>query len=147
MDARTRYRFRHTMVVPLSLDEAHARLVDLERYPEWWPQVRAVASLGPDTALVVCRSVLPYDLELVLDAVSREPDRLEVGISGPLEGWARWTLTPESGTGTRLDYEQEVVVRSRALALASYVVRPALRWNHAKMMRGAERGLGRLRTG
>ena len=27
--------------------------IDLEHYVDWWPQVRAVASLGPDDALVL----------------------------------------------------------------------------------------------
>lgn len=123
----------------------HGVLVDLEHYPDWWPQVRAVASLGPDTALVVCRSALPYDLELVLDAVSREPTRLEVRISGPIAGSASWTLRREA-VGTLMIYQQEVVA-SGALAVASYVVKPMLRWNHAAMMRGFDRGIAKAVTG
>lgn len=140
VSSATTYRFTHSSMVPAAQEHVHEVLVDLERYPTWWPQVRAVAKLGPDAALVVCRSALPYDLELVLDAVSREPDHLEVAISGLLEGSARWTLTPEDG-GTRLDYEQVVRTRGTLLALASYVGKPLLRWNHAVMMRGFERGL------
>ena len=114
-------------------------LVDLEHYPDWWPQVRAVASLGPDTALVICRSVLPYDLELVLDAVSREPTRLEVRISGPIAGTASWTLRPDP-VGTAMTYHQEVIATG-SLAWASYLFKPVLRWNHAAMMRGFDRGM------
>jgi hypothetical protein len=135
----SRYAFTHASWVPAAPDRVHAVLVDLERYPAWWRQVRAVASLGPDRALVVCRSVLPYDLELVLDAVSRDPRHLEVTISGPIDGFARWTLAGQRG-GTRLDYEQVVTARG-ALAWASYVLKPVLRANHAAMMRGFDRGL------
>lgn len=137
--ALSRYRFTHSCRVPARPEQVHPILVDLEHYPAWWPQVRAVASLGPDTALVVCRSVLPYDLELVLDAVSREPNRLEVAISGPIDGFAKWSLTDEQG-GTRLDYEQQVEARG-ALGWASYAVKPVFRWNHAVMMRGFDRGI------
>jgi hypothetical protein len=136
-----RYLFTHRVWVPAAPDDVHALLVDLEHYPDWWPQVRAVGSLGPDRAVVVCRSVLPYDLELVLDAVSRDARHLEVAISGPIDGFARWTLVDERA-GTRLEYQQEVTARGR-LAWASYVVRPVLRWNHAVMMRGFDRGLSR----
>lgn len=116
-------------------------LLDLEHYPDWWPQVRAVASLGPDTALVVCRSVLPYDLELVLDAVSREPHRLEVRITGPIEGIASWTLQTDP-IGTAMTYHQEVIATG-SLAWASYLFKPVLRWNHAVMMRGFDAGIAR----
>jgi len=136
----TRYSFRHTTTVDADRDAVHAVLVDLEHYVDWWPQVRAVASLGPDDALVVCRSVLPYELELVLHAESRDVDVLGVRIDGPIRGFARWTLTP-TDTGTRLDFEQEVEAVAPAFRWASYVVRPLLAANHAAMMRGAERGL------
>jgi len=122
----------------------HDVLLDLEHYVDWWPQVRAVASLGPDDALVVCRSVLPYDLELHLHAVSRGPDRLEVAIDGPIRGFARWHLRAERAAdrdGTRLDFEQRVRAVDRAFVWASYLARPLLSWNHDRMMCGAERGL------
>jgi hypothetical protein len=135
----SRYVFTHASWVDARPDDVHAVLVDLEHYPAWWRQVRAVASLGPDRALVVCRSVLPYDLELVLDAVRRDPRHLEVAISGPIDGFARWALAEERA-GTRLDYVQEVTARGR-LAWASYALKPVLRWNHAVMMRGFDAGL------
>ena len=93
--------------------------------PRWWPQVRAVAKLGPDTAWVRCRSALPYTLDLVLDAVSRTPPVVEVALSGDLSGYARFTLTAVEG-GTRLEFAQQVRVGGR-LALALYVGRPVLR--------------------
>lgn len=119
--------------------EVAAVLTDLERYPEWWPQVRAVAKIDDDTACVLCRSVLPYTLDLVLTAVTRTPPAVEVRISGDLQGFARFSLA-ETAAGTRLEFEQEVEVAG-ALALASYVGRPLLAWNHARMMAGCERGL------
>lgn len=116
-------------------------LVDLERYPEWWPQVRAVASLGPDEAWVICRSTLPYTLDLVLHAVSRELPVLEVAVGGDLTGTVRFRLTPSYG-GTLLRLEQEVSV-SGLLGTLSPLVRPVLTWNHDRMMRGGVAGLRR----
>lgn len=114
---------------------------DLERYPEWWPQVRAVAKIDDDTARVLCRAALPYTLDLVLHAISRDAPVLEVALSGDLHGWVRWTLSEADG-GTRTEFEQEVAARG-ALAAASYVARPLLRWNHDRMMAGCRAGLER----
>lgn len=141
----TSYAFASQFDVGGAPSDVHEVLLDLESYPEWWPQVRAVASLGPDDALVVCRSALPYDLELHLTARSRSVSLLEVGIDGALQGYARWRLSP-SDAGTTLAFAQEVSVASRTLAVASYLARRVLRWNHAVMMRGCEHGLARRLT-
>jgi hypothetical protein len=91
---------------------------------------------------VVCRSLLPYDLELTLHAESRHPESLRVRIDGPIRGFAHWRLSPTDG-GTRLDFEQEVHAVARTFRWASYVAKPVLAANHAWMMRGAEDGLAR----
>jgi hypothetical protein len=127
--------------LPDSLERVRDVLVDLERYPEWWPQVIAVAKLGPDDARVLCRSVLPYTLDLVLHAVSRELPTVEVEIGGTLEGFARWTLTP-AGTGTAMLFEQQVDVAG-PMAWAARLAGPVGRWNHQRMMRGGRAGLER----
>jgi hypothetical protein len=134
------YSFRVSWTVPFRLERVHAVLVDLERYPEWWPQVRAVVSLGEDDALVVARSVLPYSLELVLHAERRDPTHLEISLSGDLEGVVRWYLT-DLGSETGMDFEQHVQVTGRLLRLVSRAGRPLLRWNHERMMRGCLAGL------
>jgi uncharacterized protein YndB with AHSA1/START domain len=135
----TSYSFTAAWTVEAPVEAVAETVLDLEHYPEWWPQVRAVAKLGPDTARVLCRSVLPYSLDLVLDAVSRELPTVEVALGGDLDGWVRWTLVPH-GDGTRMDYAQEVRVGGM-LAAASSVARPLLAWNHRRMMLGCERGL------
>jgi hypothetical protein len=138
--SRTDYVFRDSWETPAPPEVVHAVLVDLEHYVDWWPQVRAVASAGPDDALVVCRSRLPYDLELHLHAESRDPGLLRVGIDGPIRGYAAWSLRP-SPVGTRLDFEQRVEAVARSFRWASYIARPLLAANHTWMMRGAEQGL------
>jgi carbon monoxide dehydrogenase subunit G len=138
------YVFTDSFIAPAAPERVHALLLDLEHYVDWWPQVRAVASLGPDDALVVCRSVLPYDLELRLHAASRDPHELRVDIDGPIRGFARWRLThagADTQDGTRLDFEQRVHAVDLMFVWASHLAKPLLSWNHARMMRGAERGL------
>lgn len=136
---RATYTFSGTWQIAAPVSSVHALLVDLEHYPDWWPQVRAVASLGPDDARVLCRSALPYTLDLVLHAVDRSPSRLEVAVSGDLSGSVRFGLSTVAG-GTRLDLSQEVSV-SGLLGVLSYVGGPVLRWNHHRMMDGCVAGL------
>lgn len=134
------YRFATQWLLDHPRHQVQAVLVDLALYPVWWPQVRAVASLGPDDAWVRCRSALPYTLDLRLHAVHRGPELLEIELSGDLRGAARWRLAAD-GPGTRVDFEQEVEVTRPLLALLSRPARRVLTWNHDVMMRGCHRGL------
>lgn len=136
------YSFGGTWTVPFRVPRVQGVLVDLEHYPEWWPQVLAVAKVSEDDARVLCRSALPYTLDLLLHAERREPTVLETSLSGDLSGWVRWDLTAVEG-GTRLDFAQEVRVTGRLLGAASYVAKPVLRWNHDRMMAGCVAGLQR----
>lgn len=140
-----KYRFVHDTTLAAPLARVYDLIVDIEHYPRWWPQVRAVAKVDDDHAIVVCRSALPYDLELHLAAVDREPPRAEVSIAGPIEGSASWTLTEVAG-GAALHFEQEVRALG-ALRFASYLLRPLLVWNHAVMMRGFDEGARAALTG
>lgn len=135
------YSFRDAWHLDAPPAEVRDVVVDLERYPQWWPQVVAVASLGPDDAWVVCRSALPYTLDLRLHALSRELPDLEVGVAGDLSGTVRFRLAPSYG-GTLLRLEQDVRVAG-LLARVTPVVRPVLVWNHDRMMRGCVAGLRR----
>lgn len=137
-----RYEFGESWTICASPEAVRDVLVDLSHYPDWWPQVVAVASLGPDDSRVLCRSTLPYTLDLVIHAVSRDLPVLEVALDGHLHGYARWTLTALADRSTRMDYEQRVDVAG-LLAWTSYVARPLLRWNHGRMMAGCRSGLER----
>lgn len=135
-------RFHQQWVTRLAPGEAYELLVDVEHYPVWWPQVRAVASLGVDHALVLCRSWLPLTLHLELRPVRRDPALgvLEVSIAGDLTGWARFEITDGPEGGAELTYDQEVAVGGLlGLRMFGWVAH----LNHAWMMRGCRRGLGR----
>lgn len=135
------FAFAETWAVDAPPPRVHEVLLDLEHYPDWWPQVVAVARVDDDHARVLCRSVLPYTLDLWLTATHRDPARLETRLEGDLVGWVRWRLSPAAGGRTRLDFEQQVVTTGRLLALSAYVARPVLRWNHHRMMAGCLAGL------
>ncbi|MFI2706733.1 SRPBCC family protein, partial [Nocardioides sp. CER28] len=133
------FSFHDRWWLPAPPDAVRDVLVDLESYPLWWPQVVAVASLGPDDARALCRSTLPYTLDLVLHAVSRELPVLEVAVAGHLSGWVRWRLAAERG-GTGLHLAQQVTVHGPLAPLAAGL-RPLARWNHRRMLAGGLAGL------
>lgn len=134
------FLFAEQWTLPFPRAAVHDVLGDLEHYPEWWPQVVAVAKIDDDTARVLCRSALPYTLDLVLGAVHRRPELLETAIAGDLVGTVRWRLS-ERDADTVLDFEQRVEVGHRALAVVAVPLRRLLVWNHAQMMVGCRAGL------
>lgn len=136
------YRFASSWPVPHPPGHVHAVLADVEHYPEWWPQVVACLKTGEDAGVVLCRSSLPFTLELHVSLLRRTPEVLESRVTGDLDGWVRWRIMPEAA-GCRVHFEQEVDVRGALLRLASYVARPVLLWNHARMLAGARDGLTR----
>jgi hypothetical protein len=137
------YFFTEDWLVPRRPEELYDVLVDVEHYPSWWPQVRAVAKLDEDVALVACRSLLPYTLHLELRPVRRDRQVgvLDATLDGDLVGRCSWRISAHR-QGSRLLFEQEVTLASRPLRRAATVARPVLVANHAWMMRGALRGLG-----
>ena len=139
------FTFEHAWSVAAPPERVAAVLLDLEHYPQWWRQVVAVAKIDDDTARVLCRSTLPYTLDLVLTAVDRGPARLRVDLEGDLVGWSTFDLQP-SAVGTTLDYRQQVSLTSPWLARAARLAEPVLRWNHARMMAGCRDGLARRTT-
>jgi uncharacterized protein YndB with AHSA1/START domain len=144
------YRFRSAWHLDAEPDAVYRVLERPDHYPRWWPQVRDVRQTGGTTGVLTFRSMLPYDLTVTARSTRHDPERriLEVAMTGDLEGWVRWTVSP-GGTSTRtsLLFEQEVVVRQWLMRLLAIPGRPLFLANHALMMRGGRLGLlARLAT-
>ncbi|MET9217199.1 SRPBCC family protein [Streptomyces sp. NPDC088197] len=139
------YRFRRTWQLDADPDAVYRVLERPDDYPVWWPQIREVRQTGDTTGMLRFRSLLPYDLVVSARSVRHDPSTrvLEAAMTGDLEGWFRWTITPGGlpGTRTRLLYEQEVVVRKPLMRLLAVPCRPLFLANHALMMRGGRHGL------
>jgi Polyketide cyclase / dehydrase and lipid transport len=139
-----RYEFRNRWAVDASPDSAYVVLEALDRYPRWWPEVREVRKVSDQAHEVRARSLLPYDLIFVTHEGTRDPVNrvLEAKLTGDLEGFSRWTITPApSGAGADLLFEEHVVTNRALLRRLAPIARPAFRANHALMMRHGERGL------
>ncbi|MGQ4416504.1 SRPBCC family protein [Streptomyces sp. SAS_269] len=137
-----RYRFRTLWPLPAPPADVFAVLERPEDYPRWWPQVRSVTRLDAATGVLTIRSLLPYDMTLTARETRRDPAAgvLEVTVSGDIEGWARWTVTP-AGPGTLARYDQVVEVTKPLLRRLAVPGRPLFRANHGLMMAAGRRGL------
>ncbi|MFG2131341.1 SRPBCC family protein [Streptomyces sp. NPDC048751] len=138
----THYRFRSLWTLPAPPAAVYDALEHAEDYPRWWRQVREVTRLDDTTGVLRIRSLLPYDMTFTAREVRREPAAgvLEIAMSGDIDGWARWTVTP-AGTGTLARYEQVVDVNKPLLRRFAVPGRPVFRANHRLMMRAGRRGL------
>ncbi|WP_433888235.1 SRPBCC family protein [Streptomyces sp. CA-111067] len=138
----SRYRFRSTWRLDAEPGTVYRLLERPDWYPRWWPQVREVRQTGDTTGTLTFRSLLPYDLTVHARSTRHDPARrvLEVAMTGDLEGWVRWTIG-DGEPGTRLLFEQEVVVRKPLMRLLALPCRPLFVANHALMMRSGLRGL------
>ncbi|GAA4927401.1 SRPBCC family protein [Streptomyces coeruleoprunus] len=139
----THYRFRSLWDLPAPPATVYAVLERLEHYPRWWPQVRDVTRVDDHTAILRFRSRLPYTLTATLTERRRDPAArvLEASLTGDMDGWARWTLTPHGAHRTHALYEQDVHVTRPLLRHLAVPGRPLFLANHALMMRAGRRGL------
>lgn len=143
-----RYVFRSEWRISAPPDEVYAALSDVASYPDWWHQVRTARWLDDRSGELVCRSLLPYDLRFVIERVVEDPvGRVLRGrLTGDLTGESQWTVTVGDGQTVAV-FDEDVAVGKGLLRAAGLVARPALRFNHALMMRSGEAGLRRRLQG
>jgi uncharacterized protein YndB with AHSA1/START domain len=140
--ASDHYRFRSVWRIAAHPDRVYAALANVAEYPTWWPQVHAARRLDGASGELRCRSLLPYDLVFVIRREVEDGERriLRASLDGDLAGSSQWTISDEDGQ-TRAVFEEDVVVRKALIRLVGPAARPALRFNHDRMMRAGERGL------
>lgn len=142
MPVRT-YDFRDTWDVAATPERVWALISDPTSYPAWWPiylDARVVDDRGGvgSVAALRFRVTLPYTLAIETTCTRSEPPRrLEGTVAGDIEGRWRWSLEPMPDGGTRVVFEETVVVRRWLLALIAPLVAPLFALNHRV---AAERG-------
>ena len=138
------YRFRSIWYVDVGPDVVFDVLRDISTYMSWWPEIKDVWRIDDETADVRARSFLPYDLRFMMarSRDDRDAGVLEVSMTGDLEGFSRFTITPSDG-GSRIVFDEHVVTNKKLLNWLAPLARPAFRFNHTLMMR---HGLAGLKT-
>jgi hypothetical protein len=137
-----RYVFRSEWRFDAPPDLVYAALADVEKYPDWWPQVRRARWLDERSGELTCRSLLPYDLTFVIAREVEDPVErvLRGALHGDLTGQSQWTVTPRR-TGALAVFDEDVTVSKAMIRAAGRVARPVLRLNHGLMMRAGHAGL------
>jgi hypothetical protein len=142
------YHFRSVWTVAAEADAVFNTLAQLDTYPLWWPEVKAVTMLDADNARVQIRALLPYALEFLMarQVTDEAKGILRAGMTGDLEGFSCWTIS-SSQPGSRLVFEEDVVVNKLLLKMLAPVARPLFALNHTIMMNRGRRGLQRYLAG
>jgi uncharacterized protein YndB with AHSA1/START domain len=133
-----------------AIEQVWDALVDVERWPQWWPYVRDVQTLhrGATNDLGTVRrlrwtSRLPYGFALEVETTEvRMPARLVGRASGDMAGEGRWELARD-GAGTRVRYTWTLELQTRWMRLCAPFLAPVFRWNHEGVMRRGGLGLAR----
>lgn len=138
------FQFGTTWELDAEPDRVFAALGDLAAYPQWWPQVRCI-EVHPDlTCVVTVTSFLPRTLTVTLSPRTADEisHRLGIWITGDMQGWAQWLLSPGGEPGSTVArYNHEVAIdrpRWRARALAG-----PMRLNQGWLFRQGRSGLRR----
>jgi uncharacterized protein YndB with AHSA1/START domain len=144
VSAANRYAFRTQWRIAASPDRVYAALADVSTYPQWWPEVRETEQLTETSGRVRCRSLLPYDLVMVLTREVEDPVErvLRAHLDGDLIGTSEWRVRAD-GDGSLATFDEDVAVGKAAVRMAGRLARPILTYNHDRMMRSGERGLRR----
>ncbi|MFJ9839433.1 SRPBCC family protein [Kitasatospora sp. NPDC101155] len=145
------YRFQGVWRLAAPASAVYAALEDVQGYPLWWPEIREVRQAGQDAGEVVVRALLPYRLVIHLEATLRDPGTgvLEAAMRGDLNGWSRFTVTPDrpngpdgpGSAGCRVLFEEDTRPGKPLLRRLALPLHPLFRANHAVMMRRGRRGL------
>jgi uncharacterized protein YndB with AHSA1/START domain len=140
---RGRFAFQSRWHLPVAPPQVYEVLRDVERYPQWWPQVRKARPIDETSGELTCRSLLPYDLVFVMEQEVQDPDDLvlRARMTGDLNGTSQWTITADGDGGSYAVFDEDVSVGSGMLSAAGRLFRPALKFNHDLMMRAGEKGL------
>lgn len=120
-------------------------------WSSWWRGVLKVEELKPGDENGVggifrstWKSRLPYTLCFDSEVLSVEPfKRIEARAFGELEGAGIWTLTPESATVTRVQYDWRVKTTKAWMNYLAPLAKPFFKWNHDQIMEWGGDGLAK----
>jgi uncharacterized protein YndB with AHSA1/START domain len=137
--------------IPAPVAPIWTAITEVERWPQWWRGVEAVAPLRAGDAHGVgavyrytWKSRLPYRLIFEMETTRVEPlRRIEGRAHGELEGTGCWTFDEVEGI-TTVRYDWRVATTKAWMNLLAPLARPLFAWNHDVVMAWGLAGLLRL---
>jgi len=144
----TQYHFKTDWEFKADPPRTWSIVLDLQRYPGWWKNFRAVRLLKGDGQAIgsvydcVVRGSLPYSLRYTLEVVAVERYRsIELRSTGDLVGTGRWEFTEPAPGSTHATYYWDVATTNPALNLLAPFARRFLAQNHEQVMANGYRAL------
>jgi uncharacterized protein YndB with AHSA1/START domain len=140
-----RYRFHSVWDLPAEPRRVYRVLADPSCYPRWWPEVREVRRLDEHSGVMRVRSLLPYELSVVVHETRQDPVAgvLEARLDGDIEGVTRWTVSSRGEGASVAEFFEDVEACKPLLRRFAVPGRPLFRANHTVMMRHGHVGLVR----
>ena len=131
------FRYDQIFDFDVTRDVLWDALSDTDRFPYWWPWLRAFDAAGvvPGTvAKCAVRGPLPYTLEFDVHVEQVDAGRsIETRVSGDLLGPARLEVSG-SGEASTARLSWTVELQLPVLSAASVVARPLLVWAHDRVV-------------
>ncbi len=124
-----------------------AALRDIESWPQWWPVVRRVTPVTPESGPAVWefrfRTRLPYDIVFAAEVLDDDPlAGMRVRVTGRLAGEGGWRAEPVPG-GTLVCFDWWVRPQLAWMRAVAPLARPVFSWNHRSLMADGAFGLAR----
>jgi hypothetical protein len=143
-----------------TIEAAWQHISQVREWPKWWPNVRAVLTVGVDQdaaradglcvprvgsqAWIDWRTRLGYGLRMhVTTTRVAAPFELEGVADGDLDGVGLWVLESQGDKGVVITYRWDVHLNRAWMRLTAPVLRPLFAWNHFAVMREGAKAMAR----
>lgn len=142
------YRFQTTWELPYPVASVWSEIYQMDQWPVWWKHVRSVEKIKTGDAneigsvrRIVWTTALPYTISFDTELTYLQIfERMEGIAKGDLTGRGIWRFE-NSGHGTRVIYDWEVVTTKKWMQYFDWVARPVFTWNHDQVMKSGYTGL------
>lgn len=131
-----------SVILPLPPEAIWPVLIDISRYPQWWPNALFTRAIPSPSGLIGSElHIRPMGIRRFICRViaADQPHTIDLEYVGDfITGQGQWVLVPE-GQGTRVNYVIDVVIHGSLAALAARLI--DFKAVHSSSMRGIFKGL------
>ena len=151
-----RYHFLSEFTLTSSREAVWAALVAAEAWPSWWrwlkrlEVVRAATSENGVGAVYRNHIGSPTGYSFTFRVEIADTDRLrriDMALTGEIDGRIRYLLSEGPSGGTHISYAQLVETPKWWMNLLAPIARPGFTWNHDKLMTDFAKGLAQATGG